>query len=107
VAGGGQFLSTKYAPLFERRVRTGQVEPRFGALRLAAGPAIGGVDGRRRRSLQTFIEPTIVLVELNIPPDDDFREGEAAFHRRRWAGARKLGACLIESRAQDRVVDRR
>src|SRR5204863_2345482 len=101
VARGGKFLSTKNAPLLEWPVRTCQIEPRFRALRFTACPAIGCANCGCRGRLETLVEPAIVLVELNFPPDDDFGESEAAFRRRRRTRARKVCACLIESRAQD------
>ena len=49
VARRGDVLSAQHAQLDARAVGAADVEPRFGALRLARGPGLGGGDRARRR----------------------------------------------------------
>src|SRR4029079_10922525 len=101
-----QFLPAQNAPLFERCVCAREIEPGLRPLRLTLGPSFRRFNRRGGSAGQWLIEAAIIGIELDFPPQHDFGKRQAAFRRRRWTATAKLGARLIESRMEDRVVDR-
>ena len=109
VARGGEPLAAQHPPLHERRVGAGEIEPRFAraAARAASTPSLAR-DRRRRVSLNRRVE----LAALRRRAESATRATTtpSAAHASAGAGGQ---ACFssrvdaVESRGEDRVVDRR
>ena len=105
VAGRGESFTPKHAPLHERRIRTGEIEPRFAAVGLALCPPLACRDGLCREIAEPAIEPRALGRHLNLPPERDHAERCARLHRRRRAGLCELRVGSIELRCENARVD--
>ena len=99
-------LASEHVPLNERRVRSGEIEPRFGAIRLALRPRFSRGDGRCGQGIEPRVERAALRVQLDFPPRGHGAHRRAGLGRRRRAGVRQLRVNGVEARVKDRVVHR-
>ena len=104
VARGGDLLAAQHPPLHARTVGAAEVEPGLGILRRPPGPLLRRADRPFDRGSERGIEPPVLGVELDLPPQRRRLENVARFGRRRPAGAAELRVDLVEARIENELV---
>ena len=104
VADGAQPFSAQHLPLHQRRIRSGQIEPGFRALRIAVDPCLRRFHRRTGAVVEEVVAAAVVGIQLNPPPHRHDLEHRAGFRRGGRTGGleRRVGA--IELGGEDQIV---